>query len=210
MKKIFFGLFGLLFAFIVSTKASFANEGVLNLRGNGVGSCFAASIYVDGSYKILMSCRELKIALSPEKNRYVAWVEAEDGKQKRLGEIVNGKLSTITDIKFVKIFITSEEDSYGNKPVGDVMLTGSIEPIDFGKGVASAPIITSTPTISLTATPKVTTTSKKTVTGTTTSTSTQSGLGSALSTIFKIALFGFGLLLVVVGVFSFLQRRRSL
>ncbi len=190
-------------------KQIMANEGIVNMRGAGVGSCFAASVYIDGSYKILMTCRELRIALSPEKNRYVAWVEGEDAKQKRLGEIVNGKLSTITDIKFVKLFVTSEEDSYGNKPLGDVLLTGGIEPIDFGKGVIATPIVTPTPTISQatkTTTPKVTATPK--VTGTTTNST--SGLGSALSTIFKIALFGFGLLLVVVGVFSFLQRRRSL
>lgn len=205
MKRLIFGLLGLALIFMVDTKVALANEGVLNLRGAGAGSCFAASVYIDGSYKILVTCRDLRTALSPERNRYVAWVEGEDLKQKRLGEIVNGKLSTITDIKFTKIFITSEEDSYGNKPLGDVLLTGTIEPIDFGKGIPAVPIVTPTPTISQAAgvTPRATVTPK-------TSTSSSSGLSSALSTIFKIALFGFGLLLVVVGVFSFLQRRRSL
>lgn len=194
----------------MGAKATLANEGVVNLRGNGVGSCYAASVYIDGNYKILMTCRELRIALSPEKNRYVAWVEGEDGKQKRLGEIVNGKLSTISDIKFIKLFITSEDDAYGNKPMGDVMVSGTIEPIDFGKGVVSAPIVTPTPTPTAISTvkPKTTVTQKTNITGT--DTSSTSSLGSALSTIFKIALFGFGLLLLVVGVFSFLQRRRSL
>ena len=126
-----------------------------------------------------------------------------------MGEIVNGKMSVMTDVKIRQIFITSEDDSYGNKPTGEVLLSGSVEPIDFGKGII---IVTPTPTptqISATATPKLTTTPKATVTKASTTGQTSS-LGSALSTVFKIALFGFGLLLVIVGIFSFLQRRRSL
>ena len=207
MKRLILGILGVIFAFLVVSKPAYANEGVLNLRGIGAGRCYGVSVYIDGTYKMLLTCRELITALSPEKNRYVAWVEGEDGKQKRLGEIVNGKLSTITDIKFTKVFVTSENDGYGNKPLGDMILTATIEPIDFGKVIPTPAIITPTPTQ---ANSKVT--SKTTVTPKPTASSepSTSGLGSALSTIFKIALFGFGLLLVVVGVFSFLQRRRSL
>lgn len=204
MKKTFLGLFLLAFGFFFKGSA-LANEGVLNLRGSGA-SCFAASVYVDGAYRILMTCRELKIALTPERTKYVAWVVGEDDKQKRLGEIVNGKMSVMTDVKIKQIFITSEDDSYGNKPTGEVLLSAGVEPIDFGKGVI---LTTPTPTptqVPVTTTPKVTATPK----ATTSSSSSSSGLGSALSTVFKIALFGFGLLLVIVGVFSFLQRRRSL
>lgn len=206
MKKTFLGLFLLAFAFIFKSNV-FANEGVLNLRGSGA-SCYAASIYIDGAYRILMTCRELKIALSPERTRYVAWVVGEDDKQKRLGEIVNGKMSVMTDVKIKQIFITSEDDSYGNKPTGEVLLSAGVEPIDFGKGVIMAtPTPTQTQiTATVTTTPKTTATPKPT----TSSTGGTSGLGSALSTVFKIALFGFGLLLIIVGVFSFLQRRRSL
>lgn len=207
MKKIFLGLFLFVFAFLFKGGV-YANEGVLNLRGSSGGSCFAASIYVDGAYRILMTCRELKIALTPERTRYVAWVEAEDGKQKRLGEIINGKMSVMTDVRIKQIFVTSEDDSYGSKPTGEVLLTGGVEPIDFGKGVVvSTPTVVITTTISPTASPKVTATPKPT---TVANGEQSSSLGSALSTIFKIALFGFGLLLVIVGVFSFLQRRRSL
>lgn len=185
-------------------KSVSANEGVVNLRGTSTsGACYAASVFIDGSYKILMSCRELKIALSPEKNRYVAWVEDDAMRQKRLGEIVNGKLSTITDMKFIRIFITVEVDGYGNTPSGDILLTGFVEPINFGPGIASAPIVTPTPTPTAddVVTPTVKTASRN---------DSQNGLGKALGTIFKIALFGFGILLVIVGVFSFISRRRSL
>lgn len=185
-------------------KTASANEGVINLRGTtGKGSCYAASIFVDGTYKVLMTCRDLKIALSSEKNIYVAWVEDETGKQKRLGEIVNGKLSTLTDIKYVRIFITAETSGYGNKPTEEVILTGFVEPINFGPGIVSPSIITPTPTPSSSA-------GAVAPTGIDTQEPGQSGLGSALSTVFKIGLLGFGILLLVVGVFSFLSRRRSL
>lgn len=185
-------------------KTASANEGILNLRsvGESKGACYAASVFVDGTYKVLMTCRDLKIALTSEKNIYVAWVEDELGKQKRLGEIVNGKLSTLTDIKYTRIFVTAETSGYGNKPSTDVVLTGFVEPINFGPGIVSAPIITPTPAPSRIITPASG--------GTATEQPSNSGLGSALSTILKIALLGFGILLLVVGVFSFLSRRRSL
>jgi len=192
-------IFGLVMFF---PKGAVANEGVINLRGTGTsGACYASSVFIDGTYKILMTCRELKIALSPEKNRYVAWVEDDLGKQKRLGEIANGKMSSLTDIKFVRIFVTVESDGYGNTPSEDVLLTGFVEPINFGPGIASPPIVTPTPTPTKSAAISPTGVSQ---------TPGESGLGSALGTIFKIALLGFGVLLLVVGVFSFLSRKRSL
>lgn len=184
-----------------------ANEGVLNLRGSGTsGACFAASVFIDGTYKILMTCRELKIALSPERNRYVAWIEDDKASQKRLGEIINGKLQMSTDMKFIRIFVTVEADSFGNEPSGDVILTGFVEPISFGPGIATTPIVTPTPTPS-TKLEKTNTVPTGVITGTTTQ---NDGLGKALGTIFRIALLGFGILLLIVGVFSFLSRRRSL
>lgn len=207
-KKIVLGSFlSAIVAGLVVVSPVKANEGIVNLRGAGTnGACFAASVFIDGTYKIVATCRELKIALSPEKNRYVAWVEDQNGKQRSLGEISNGKLSTVTSDKFVRMFVTAETDGYGNKPSEDVLLTGFVEPIDFGKGIASAPIITPTPTPSKA---EVTVTTTKAGV-TTTEQSSQSGIGSALSTVLKIALLGFGVLLLVVGVFSFLSRRRSL
>jgi len=205
--RVFFGLVLGMFLFglvLFLPKAASANEGIVNLRStDSKGSCYAASVFVDGTYKVLMTCRDLKIALTSEKNIYVAWVEDGEGKQKRLGEIVNGKLSTLTDIKYTRIFVTAETSGYGNKPSEDVILTGFIEPINFGPGIASTPIITPTPTPSKSSVITPTPLASATEPG-------KSGLGSALSAVFKIALLGFGILLIVVGVFSFLSRRRSL
>lgn len=197
-----------------------ANEGIVNLRSNGRSSCFAASIYMDGVYRVMMTCREIVTAVSAEKNRYIVWYEDTAGKIKNVGELVNGKMSVIIYPRFVRLFVTTEESDYPTKP-SDIVLNGYLEPIDFGKETSGGvilstitptsniiPTVTPTPTKEITATPTIKVTTA--ITPKTTSTTTQSGLGSALSTIFKIALFGFGLLLVVVGVFSFLQRRRSL
>jgi len=82
-----------------------------------------------------------------------------------------------------------------------VLLTGFVEPINFGPGIVSPSIITPTPTP--TRADVVVPTGVAQAQG-------SSGLGSALGTIFKIALLGFGVLLLVVGVFSFLSRKRSL
>lgn len=202
----------------VIVKGAVANEGIVNLRGMGKSACFAVSMYIDGNYRVMMSCRELVTAISPEKNRYIVWYEDTFGKIKNVAEIINGKMNSIVPVRFVKLFVTTEENDFPMKPSADVILSGYVQPIDFGKDIPGGVVLTTvTPTVEVTPTPtptkeiKATPTARATAVITPRPTSTgQSGLGSALSTIFKVALFGFGLLLVVVGVFSFLQRRRSL
>ena len=187
------------------TKPAIANEGLVDLRGQGTsGACFASSIFMDGVYKIMATCRELKTALTPEKNRYVLWIEDEVGKQRRLGEIVNGKFMGQVDQKFLRLLVTSERDAYANKPSEDIVLAGGVRQIDFGPGVAPATaIVTPTPTMAKQAAKVVEQNNDVT-------TKSQNGLGSAVATLFKIVILGFGALLVVVGVTSFLSRRRSL
>lgn len=188
-----------------------ANEGVVLMKGAGVsGACFASSVFVDGTYRVLATCRDLKTALSPEQNRYVVWLTQEDGKVRRLGEIVNGKLATATDVKFVNLFVTAETDGYGNKPSDNVLLSGQIQAINFDStDTLGGPTITTAPT----PTPKkaaVTATPTESAEGTTTQQTPSQGIGGALSTVLKIALFGFGALLLIVGVFSFISRKRAL
>ena len=184
-----------------------ANEGTVMLKGAGVsGACFVTSVFVDGTYRILATCRDLVVALSPEQNHYVVWETQQDsGKVRRLGEIENGKLSTATDVKFTDLFVTAESDPYAIKPSADILLTGTVQPIDFGPGVSKV-TAAPTPTQKITATATPTETADGTVVQQTPS----QGIGGALSTVLKIALFGFGALLLVVGVFSFISRKRSL
>ncbi len=186
-----------------------ASEGLVDLRGAGAsGSCFAASIYIDGGYKIMATCRDLKIALTPERNKYVLWMEDEAMKQRRLGEIVSGKYYGQVDQKFVKLFVTAERDPSANKPSDEILLSGNVREIDFGAGVEPVKaIVTPTPT------PTKITAAKPEVTRIEENQDIQvkeGGLGGTVSTIFKIVLLGFGALLVVVGVTSFMSRRRSL
>jgi hypothetical protein len=208
-KKIFSGLIAAaVMSGLFMARPVMANEGVVMLKGAGVsGACFAASVFVDGTYRVLATCRDLKTALSPEQNRYVVWLTEVGGKVRRLGEIVNGKLATATDVKFTDLFVTAEADGYGNKPSDTILLSGPVQTInfdsaDFKPGAVLTAEPTPTPKNNVKVTPTVTTTN-----GTETP---NKGIGGALSTVLKIALFGFGALLLIVGVFSFISRKRAL
>jgi len=211
MKKLNLGLVVLgLLGFLTFPKVSLANEGVVLMRGAGVsGACFATSVFVDGTYRVLATCRDLRIALSPEQNRYVVWLNDESGKTRRLGEIVNGKLSTATDVKFTELFVTAETDGYGNKPSDSILLSGPVQAINFATGEIKPGenvIVAPTPTLKKDTKVTPTTTEVKEAS----EVSAGQGIGGALSTVLKIALFGFGALLLIVGVFSFISRKRAL
>jgi|SRR3989344_1204369 len=208
MKKVFWGLVLAAVLFLVA-KPTLANEGVFHLVGPSEdgGSCYAASVYIDGSYKILMTCRGLRMALDPVRNKYVVWANAGE-KKPRLGEIVNGKLSASLADKFESLFVTLEPDAYGSKPTGVVALTGSVETIDFGKGVVESGLEPSPTAVQSgglatkiddrgAVVPIVTPGASGRLTGVVV------GIGKAI-------LFGFILLLIVVGVMSFLARRKNL
>lgn len=213
MKKIVLGLSTVvLLGLFVFPKVSMANEGIVFMGGARVsGACFAASVFVDGTYRVLATCRDLKTALSSEQNRYVVWLNDETGKTRRLGEIVNGKLVANTSTKFTDLFVTAETDGYGNKPSDSILLSGPVQAINFvtgemkpGENIIVAP--TPTPKNNVKVTPTTVGETKVTV-----ETKTPSGgIGGALSTVLKIALFGFGALLLIVGVFSFISRKRAL
>lgn len=200
MKKFFLGLV-LAAVLVFLAKPALANEGVFHLVGpsESGGSCYAASVYIDGSYKILMTCRGLRMALDPVRNKYVVWANAGEKKQ-RLGEIVNGKLSASIPAEFESLFVTLEPDAYSSKPSGVVALTGNVETIDFGQGAVDS---------GLQLTPTPATLEESTVVPTVTP-SSSGRLTSVVVGIGKAILFGFILLLIVVGVMSFLARRKNL
>lgn len=214
LQKVVFGLalFGLL-GFVNAGKV-LANEGVVQLAGKAgtSGRCFAASVYVDGGYRVLVTCRDLKMAVDPVKNKYVVWVQIGETYQ-RLGEIVSGKLQSGTDEKFEKLFVTLEEDSYPIEPSGEVVLAGQVEAIDFGKGVVDTSTIKVT-TTTPTTTPAAKVTEKIDDRGaiipTVKPTPGTNKLVAVVSGIGKAVLIGFILLLIVVGAMGFLARRKSL
>lgn len=204
MKKILLSSLLVLSAFFLFGTKALANEGSVRLTGKteAEGRCFAASVYIEGSYKILLTCRGLQMALDPVFNKYVVWAGNSERKH-RLGEIVSGKMQASTGEKFDTLLVTLEADGYPTKP-GDVVLTGNVEAIDFGKGMMTTVL-----------TPTVTGAQEQTKIDergalVPTPTVNNGRLTGAVVGIGKAILFGFILLLIVVGVMSFLARRKNL
>lgn len=215
-EKVFLAAVSLAVLGLVVTAKAWANEGVIRLAGKteAAGRCYAASVYLDGNYRILMTCRDLKMAADPVRNRYVVWVQSGTANL-RVGEIVSGKMESSTDQPFEKVFITLEKDAYALEPNAEVALAGQVEAIDFGRGMVDPGIIkisgTPTPSTSVTAT---TTPYLSPNTGGPTAKPTPAPAGNRLVAVVagigKAILIGFILLLVVVGVMGFLARRKSL
>lgn len=202
MNKIVFPALLALIMFLAVARVVRANEGVIQLAGktDADGRCFAASIYVDGNYKLLMTCRGLSMALDPVLNKYIVWANVAEKKQ-RLGEIVNGKLSAVIGEKFDSLFVTLESDAYSNKPSINMVLNGKVEPIDFGKGVFNS---------SLAPTPTAAQSGGQATSTIVATPAPTKNLTGAVVAIGKAILFGFIILLIIVGVMSFLARRKNL
>ncbi len=207
--KLFLGVVFVAVLSLFTSSRALANEGIIKLAGktDDAGRCFAVSVYVDGTYRILMTCRGLKMALDPVNNRYIVWAQS-DAVNQRLGEVVSGKLETGYDQPFQKLFITLEKDSYPIDPSADVVLAGQVEAIDFGKGVVDTSIVK--PQVSVTPTGAVKIDQQGVALPTVTQAPTGNKLVSIVSGIGKAILIGFVLLLVVVGAMGFLAKRKSL
>lgn len=194
-----------MFMFLAQAGTARANEGVIQLAGksDADGRCYATSIFIDGNYKLLMTCRGLEMALDPVLNKYVVWANVAEKKQ-RLGEIVSGKLSSTVGEKFDSLFVTLEADGYPSKPSINMVLNGKVEPIDFGTGVFNSNIVVSP-------TPKIIIDDRGVVVPQPTVTpGGQKNLTGAVVAVGKAILFGFIILLIIVGVMSFLARRKNL
>ena len=188
-------VFGMFFVLASPVRAM---EGTASLgsKDDEMGSCFAASVFFEDRYRVLMTCRGLRSALDPVKNKYVAWVKKGEN-LRRLGEIVNGKLRARVDEDFEKIEITAEADGYPSKPEGEVLLSGNMEGIVFnGKKIVEEEVIVVVDEIDDrgAVTPEVT---------------EDSSDGNIFKIVGKALLTGFLVLLGVVGVLSFVSRRKK-
>lgn len=180
-----------------------AREGTVDLgsKNGEMGSCFAVSVYYEDRYRVLMTCRGLRSALDPVRNRYVVWVKKGEN-LKRLGEIVNGKMRASVDQDFEGMVITVEEDGYAKKPNETRLLSGKVEEIVFsdskGSELSSALLQTAGSSEPLRVAPTPTPVVEKV-----------ESTGGVFKVLGKALLTGFGVLLVVVGVLSYLSRRRK-
>jgi len=192
---------GIFLAMVGSVRAM-EGTAVLSSNEDQTGSCFTASVFYEGRYRVLLTCRGLKSALDPVRNKYVVW--AKNGENlKRMGEVVNGKMRTSMDQEFKELVITAERDSYINKPSGEILLKGTMESIKFDGTKAIEEI---TPVVEEqveeieeiddrgAVIPEV---------------KGESSVGGAFKVLGKALLTGFAVLIVVVGVLSYFSRRKK-
>lgn len=178
-----------------------ANEGVANLSdGSSDAKCYLTSIYEDGRFQVLMTCRGLNVALNPKDTFYMAWIEDANGNATRLGEIERGKLTTSIDKEFVKILVTAETNSTPRKPSEKIILSGDMREIPFGTDTGKKLVEEKVPSVTPTAAAV-----KKTETKAATS---SSPVGSILRTVGRVVGI-LVLVLIVAGVVLTVVTRRK-
>ncbi len=157
MNKFLGFILGLLI-FVSFSGRALANEGVFYLQpvGTFAGKCFATSVLETGTYRILMTCRDIPVAYSSDKSYYVLWADLAEGKTVRLGEVQRGKILTGYDKPFVKLFVTAESAAYPRSFSDQRVMEGSVQEIPFagkGAGVVATTTIQPTPSKALLPTP---------------------------------------------------------
>lgn len=144
----------------IGSKSVLASEGTALLSGSADSRCFLASVLVDENrYKIVASCRDLTVPPASETLFYRLWGKrlgaaaptpgAKTSVFGRspylsLGDITSGKLSSDAREPFDEILVTAEKESNPSNPNLDkIILSGSIQPIDYGTGVGETLKLTS-------------------------------------------------------------------
>lgn len=123
-------------AFLIScVGTSYASEGLIELRSTTSENykCFAASLQMQSQeYKIPTTCRNLIYPIDSTIFHYITWATPLDGGPAvRLGALGLGKVEFRTRIPFSELFVTTERVGGTKTPQGDVVMRGSVEPIDF-------------------------------------------------------------------------------
>ena len=199
MKKILGAVLGLVLIFLIAGSAR-ASEGqsVLQAATAAGPRCLVNSVFVDTTYHVLTTCRNLITPYSAEVTRYILWYQSST--QKRwvsFGQLKQGKLYSSTNTKFEDLKITAEAASSPREPSENIIASGKIVPYDFD--VVITPLVQGTPSPTITPAPQ-----------TTPATAASSlSIGNVVKSIAKILIIGFGLLLVGVVVMTFITRRRE-
>lgn len=132
MRKVVISLLVLITIVLFGAREIRASEGVVKLEPTtGEASCYALSVYDDGRFEVLLSCQDLKTPFSSQLNRYMLWVEDEQGEVARLGEIDRGKFEGSIGKEFTKMFISAESKRTPRKPSDQVVMEGRVESIPF-------------------------------------------------------------------------------
>ncbi len=212
MKKLSYILTALMVFLSLAVSQVKASEGKLVLKESEESKavCVGTSVFVDGRYRVLLSCRGLEMAADPVFNRYMAWVREEDGKLRRLGEIENGKLQGSSEEAFTAIEVSLESKSSPLSPSEKMVMTGEVLAFEFGEVIEKKEEVVLSDEVSQVdlgndvvdevddrgaITPPVE--------------STASGFSKVLSVILKALLAGFAVVILVVGLSSYFSGRKK-
>ena len=214
MKKLSYVLTAMLVFLSLTVGQVRANEGKLVLKTSEESKsiCVGDSVFIDGRYRVLLSCRGLEMAPDPVFNRYMAWTKEEDGKLRRLGEIERGKLQGSTEDPFTAIEISLESKGSPLKPSERIVMTGDVVAFEFGveeeKKEEIVVMDEGIDEVSLDSDVVVDVDDRGAVTPTTESTA--SGFSKVLSAVLKALLAGFVVVILVVGISSYFSSRKKI
>jgi hypothetical protein len=139
--------------FALSTAATFAFDGQINLtnRIGEDGRCWASTVLMQNqNYKVLVSCRDITYPGGNQVFYYVMWANpAAGGNPIRLGDLGMGKNEFQIQQEFTSLFVTTEKSTNLNTPTGQIVMQGTVQPIDIlqerGKETATTPAQTPNP-----------------------------------------------------------------
>lgn len=186
--------------FAISVNPARASEGQAALESKSIGGpkCLVNSVFIDTTYHVLVTCRDLVTPYSAEVTRYNLWIYNTSLKRwVSLGRINQGKLYTNTSVKFDQLQVTAEAVSSPRQPSEFVVASGMVVPFDFDKGSLAL-----TPTPTPTPTPNAANIVPSPV-------ASGNVVGNAVRTVVKLLVVGFVVLLVGVVVMTVITRRRE-
>lgn len=207
MKKIKLFLTALGVFLLLGAGSVRASEGSLYLSDDKGGVCLGSSVFVDGRYRVLLSCRGLEMAADPIFNRYMVWSEEVGGKMRRLGEIEKGKLQASSDEAFTGLKVSLESEASPLRQEGEMVMSGEVEEFNFGREIleerteekdVSEIVLDDSLDEEMEDRGAVTPAVE----------STASGFSRVLSGVLKALLAGFVVVILIVGVSSYFSNRK--
>lgn len=128
MKKVLIILF---LALMFAVRPVFANEGRIDMSGDGI-ACEGVSVWDGDWYRIFGRCQGLPYPYAEQYELYSLWVDPEgDGDPIRIGEVDRGMFDARTDERFTSVFVTAEQDFSPRVPSDIEVVSGDVAGFDF-------------------------------------------------------------------------------
>jgi hypothetical protein len=204
---------------LIAVAPAAASEGTAILTGPTAARCWFASVLIDEQrYKIVVSCRDLTVPPESETLFYRLWVKrlgfsaptpgakiSAFGRSVylSLGDITSGKLAGDSREPFDEIAVTAEKEDNPSRPNLDkVILSGSVQPIDYGAIGVGETLKPTSPLARVTLGPSTTPAGLP-------SAALARGGRSVVGTAFRIFLTVLLIIVVVAVIISVIQRRSA-